>query len=129
MTKPITHKARQLRSHLTDAELRLWHRLRGKQLGIAFRRQYTVGPYITDFACTSLGLIIELDGGQHADAKDFDARRDAYLQAKGYKVLRFWNNEVMDNLDAVLRVLWREIEASSQQHSPSQPPPQAGEEQ
>ena len=129
MTKPITHKARQLRSHQTDAEMRLWHRLRGKQLGIAFRRQYPVGPYITDFACTSLGLIIELDGGQHADAKDFDARRDAYLQAKGYKVLRFWNNEVMDNLDAVLRVLWREIEASSQQHSPSQPPPQAGEEQ
>lgn len=129
MPKSITEKARALRSHMTEAEQRLWHRLRGKQLGIAFRRQYPIGPYITDFACSSLALVIELDGGQHADAKDYDARRDAYLQAKGYKVLRFWNNDVMEETESVLGVIWREVEMARERHSPSQPPPPAAEEQ
>jgi very-short-patch-repair endonuclease len=82
MSKPITHKARLLRSHQTDAEQRLWQRLRGKLLGVAFRRQYPIGPFIADFACAALSIVIELDGGQHAEAKDYDARRDTYLRAK-----------------------------------------------
>ena len=129
MTKPITHKARQLRSHQTDAEMRLWHRLRGKQLGAAFRRQYPVGPYIADFACASLALVIELDGGQHAESVDYDARRDACLRGKGFKVLRFWNNEVMEDMESVLGVICREVEMARERHSPSQPPPPAAEEQ
>jgi very-short-patch-repair endonuclease len=127
-TKPITRKARELRGNLTDAERVLWHRLRGKQLGVAFRRQYPVGPYIADFACTSLAIIIELDGGQHAERKGYDARRDAFLLSKDFSVLRFWNHEVMGELESVLAVIWREIESARQRLSPSQPPPHTGEE-
>ena len=128
MPRPVTLKARQLRRNQTDAEQRLWQRLRGKQLGAAFRRQYPVGPYITDFACTERSIVIELDGGQHAEAVGYDARRDAYLRGRGFSVLRFWNNAVMGDLEAVLQVIWAEIEgARGEQRSPSQPPPLAGE--
>lgn len=128
MAKPITLKARQLRGNPTDTEKRLWQRLRGKQLGVSFRRQYPIGPYITDFACISIAIVIELDGGQHLENAGHDGRRDVYLRDRGFKVLRFWNNEVMDDLESVLVAIWREIEAAQNQASPSQPPPYTGEE-
>ncbi len=102
---PATRKtrARGLRRHATDAERLLWSRLRGRQLmDRKFRRQVVVGPYIVDFMSIEDGLIIEADGGQHAEHAWYDARRTAFLESRGYRVLRFWNNEVLGELDGVL---------------------------
>lgn len=98
----MTTRPRQLRRNATDAENRLWYVLRNRGLGgQKFVRQFPVGPYIADFACREAALIVELDGGQHADnAKDLS--RTTYLNAEGYGVLRFWNNEVLQNRDGVL---------------------------
>ena len=109
MLHPTTLKARQLRRNMTDAEQRLWRYLRGGQLGVPFRRQYPLGPYITDFACVPLKLLVELDGGQHAEAMAYDLRRDAWLRGKGFTVLRFWNHDVMKNTEAVVEAIWREV--------------------
>ena len=93
--------ARPLRRNATDVEAKLWQHLRGRNLdGLKFRRQATVGHYVADFLCAEKRLIIELDGGQHTD--DADAGRTAALEALGYRIVRFWNNEVIENLDAVL---------------------------
>ena len=95
--------ARALRANQTEAEKRLWWRLRDKQVeGFRFRRQVPIGPYIADFVCPSEKLIIEVDGGQHAENEEYDAARTALLEDAGYRVLRFWNNEVFENLDGVL---------------------------
>jgi very-short-patch-repair endonuclease len=84
-------RARRLRREMTDAERRLWAMLRGSQLeGAKFRRQVPIGRYIADFACFKSKLIVELDGSQHADSA-YDAERDAWLEAQGFRVLRFWN--------------------------------------
>ncbi|WP_249138086.1 endonuclease domain-containing protein [Phenylobacterium montanum] len=90
-----------MRRELTPAERRLWSALRGGQVGgLKIRRQVPIGLYIVDFACHSPRLVIECDGGQHAD-NAYDAERDAWLSTRGYRVLRFWNNEVNDNLEGV----------------------------
>ena len=95
--------ARTLRSEHTDAEGLLWARLRGKGLcGHKFRRQQPIGPYVADFACMSEKLIVELDGGGHAERKAYDSKRDEFLRRNGYRVLRFWNTEVFENLHGVL---------------------------
>jgi len=95
--------ARRLRRDQTDAERTLWWRLRDRQLsGAKFRRQHPVGPFITDFCCPEVELIIELDGGQHAGQREADAQRTAFLEAHGYRVLRFWDNEVLANIEGVL---------------------------
>ena len=95
--------ARDLRTHQTEAEERLWYHLRSRRfLGLKFRRQIPVGPYIADFICHEHRLIIEADGGQHADQAAYDHRRDQWLSRHGYKVLRFWNNAVLTETDAVL---------------------------
>src|SRR6266571_3606480 len=95
--------ARRLRKNQTDAERILWFRLRDRRLnGLKFRRQVTIGRYIADFCCESARLIVELDGGQHAMRENQDAERTAALEAKGYLVLRFWNNDVLRNMDGVL---------------------------
>ena len=100
-------KAQALRQNRTNAEGLLWHYLRNKQLaGHKFRRQQPIGPYIADFACLSEKLLIELDGGQHAERTASDARRDGFLQEKGYRVLRFWNHEVFDNCFGVLESIY-----------------------
>ncbi|MEW5562318.1 endonuclease domain-containing protein [Enterobacter asburiae] len=92
-----------LRSHQTSEENRLWYLLRAKRFyGYKFKRQMPVGPYIADFACFRGRLIVELDGGQHADDAGNDAKRTAYLSARGWRVLRFWNNEFRMNEEAVL---------------------------
>jgi very-short-patch-repair endonuclease len=98
-------RARALRREFTDAERILWSRLRAKQLGgLQFRAQHPVSPYILDFAVVKLKLAVELDGATHstADERKNDARRTAFLESKGWTVLRFWNAEVYDNLEGVL---------------------------
>ncbi len=91
---------------MTEAEKRLWSRLRDNQLdGHHFRRQRPIGPFIADFACVKEGLIVEVDGGQHADKATGDARRTAFLEKRGYRVLCFWNNEVLGNTDGVVETI------------------------
>ncbi|BBA35440.1 uncharacterized protein sS8_3503 [Methylocaldum marinum] len=98
--------ARALRKQQTDAEKLLWSRLRNRQLqGCKFRRQQPIGPYIADFLSLEPKLIIELDGGQHTEQQEQDNQRTRYLQALGYRVLRFWNHEVLNDLDAVLEAI------------------------
>ena len=101
---PKLHRfARELRKDMTDAEHRLWRRLRGGQLhGIKFRRQYVIGSYIADFAAPEIRLIIELDGGQHADQQAYDQQRSLFLQHQGYRVLRFWNHDVLQHTESVM---------------------------
>jgi very-short-patch-repair endonuclease len=90
-----------LRINGTDAERKFWGMVRARQLdGHKFVRQVPIGPYFADFACREAALIVELDGGQHADSAD-DVVRTSYLNAEGYSVLRFWNNDVLGNLEAV----------------------------
>jgi very-short-patch-repair endonuclease len=90
--------ARKLRNAMSEAEKRLWYHLRAHRFcGASFRRQTPIGAYIVDFVCHDAALIIELDGGQHATARAsrYDAERAAWLASRGYKVLRFWNNDVL----------------------------------
>ena len=105
----LTPVARKLRRQSTDAETLLWSHLRSRQLEEAkFVRQLPIGADIADFACRSLMLVIELDGGQHADSPA-DAERTRLIEAFGYRVIRFWNNEVMANTDGVLETIAREL--------------------
>ena len=102
--------ARRLRQRQTDAENRIWHHLRGRRLcGLRFRRQHPVACYFADFACIELGLIVELDGGQHASAQIHwsDCVRTDVLAAHGFEVLRFWDNDVLANTPGVLAVIAR----------------------
>ena len=100
-------RARCLRKNMTEAERKLWGRLRGQQLGIRFRRQVVLGRYIVDFVSLDPKIIIEVDGSQHADDIDYDEQRTKWLESLGYRVLRYWNNEVLQQLDAVLESIWK----------------------
>ena len=103
MKRPID-RARELRRDSTLAESAFWHAIRNRELGgFKFRRQQPIGPYIVDFICHDAKLVVELDGGQHA-VVDETARTNR-IQAEGYRVVRFWNNEILDNLDGVLETL------------------------
>ena len=105
-----TQRARSLRSALTPAEFALWTRIRGRQLGgFKFVRQEPIGRYCVDFVCRERRLIIELDGGQHSDRPE-DGQRDSELSALGYRVIRIWNNDVIENLDGVLETLLSALE-------------------
>ena len=98
-----TANARSLRGNMTEVERLLWQALRGKQLnGYRFRRQHPIGSYIADFACLEEKIVIELDGGQHQEQIEYDEQRSAYLKTHGWQVLRFWNNDVFNNLEGVL---------------------------
>jgi very-short-patch-repair endonuclease len=98
----LISRARALRISSTEAERRLWHKLRGRQLaGFKFRRQRPIGRYIVDFVCVEQKLVVELDGGQHAESAR-DRVRDAALAAAGYRVFRIWNSEVMETPDSEL---------------------------
>ena len=99
-------QARRLRKALTPAEGKLWSRIRNDQLGVTFRRQHAVGNYIPDFCAIKPKLIIELDGSQHLELEEYDAERTAFFESKGYRVLRFWNNDVMNRIETVLKVIW-----------------------
>ena len=108
--------ARLLRRDMTDAERKLWQVLRAHRFrGARFRRQAPLGPYIADFVCHALKLVIEVDGGRHSGSQK-DAARDAWLHTQGYRVLRFWNNEVLGNLAGVLDKIGREIATAPPPH-------------
>ncbi len=101
--------ARRLRRDSTDAEHRLWAVLRDRRLaGYRFRRQHPIGGFIVDFACTKHSLIVEADGGQHSDNPE-DERRTAFLQAEGWRVIRFWNNDVLSNAEGVIETILRRL--------------------
>lgn len=98
-------RAIELRKELTPAERKLWAYLRGDQLGVNFRRQHAIGNFIPDFVCIEKKLIIELDGSQHLEQEEYDEERTKYFESIGYKVIRFWNNDVMKNMDDVIRAI------------------------
>ncbi|HZW24832.1 MAG TPA: endonuclease domain-containing protein [Gallionella sp.] len=99
----LLDNAKSLRRTMTDAEQRLWYHLRAHRfMDRKFKRQKPIGRYVVDFVCLEEKLIIELDGGQHADNIEYDQERDAWLRGEGYTVLRFWNNQLMENMDGVL---------------------------
>ncbi len=107
----LRRKARELRNTGTNAERRLWQHLRLKQLGgCKFRRQVPVAGYIADFVCLDMKLIVELDGGQHAERAAYDARRTHVLEAEGYRVLRYWNDDVLVRTNGVLEDILRALE-------------------
>jgi primosomal protein N' (replication factor Y) len=116
--------ARRLRSNMTDAEQKLWRHIRRRQVDdCRFRRQHPVGPHIVDFICLEIGLVIELDGGQHDDP-DADTVRSRFLAKHRYTTLRFWNNDVLANTDAVLPAIYNAVAVA---HPHPNLPPQAGE--
>ena len=98
-----TTRSRELRTNATKAERALWRQLRNRQLGgVRFNRQVPIGPFICDFVARTAKLVIELDGGQHALRAEGDARRTLLLQKEGYRVIRFWNNDVLENIEGVM---------------------------
>jgi very-short-patch-repair endonuclease len=119
--KARTRIARSLRQDGTDVERILWRALRERLVQWKFRRQHPIGRRIADFACPARKLVVELDGGQHGELVDADERRNAELAGHGYRVIRFWNNEVLGNLDGVLETIQRALEAPPPH--PASPPP------
>jgi len=116
----------RLRRDATDAEQRLWSHLRDRQLGgFKFRRQVTIGRYIADFACAECKLIVEADGGQHSEA--VDKQRTTTLETLGWRVLRFWNNDVLTNTRGVLETVLRACEQEQEARPSPNPLPLAGE--
>ena len=104
-------RARELRKKCTDAERLLWYHLRGRRLaGFKFRRQVVIAPYIVDFLCLETWLIIEADGGQHLEQGESDRKRTLFLESLGYRVVRFWNHEILANTDDVLEEIHRHIQ-------------------
>ena len=114
MRKALTPVARKLRNDPTEAEKHLWCVLRSRNLGVKFRRQAIIGPYIVDFVCFERKLVIEVDGGQH-DQSWRDIPRDEWLRGQGFEILRFWNHDVLGNRDEVLQKIV--------EHLKSPPPP------
>lgn len=102
----LTEIARDLRKSSTDAEQLLWHHLRAKQLaGLKFRRQEQIGRFIVDFVCYEKSVVVEADGGQHMTEWEKDKERTSWLNSQGFCVLRFWNNEILSNIDGVMDVI------------------------
>jgi very-short-patch-repair endonuclease len=111
-TPTIMHRAGELRFDPTPAEVKLWARLRAHRLGgVGFRRQHAIGQYIADFCAPSKMLIIELDGSQHLEQREYDEERTAFLESKGYRVLRFYNSDVLSHIEQVLSVILEKIES------------------
>ncbi|UVE17220.1 DUF559 domain-containing protein [Pseudomonas sp. LS44] len=102
----LRDNAKRLRSEMTEAEMRLWYYLRGHRfLGLKFKRQKPLGPYIVDFVCLECRLIIELDGSKHQQQVEQDRVRDRHFQQRGFRVLRFWNHEMLAETEAVLEAI------------------------
>ncbi|WDZ96423.1 endonuclease domain-containing protein [Herbaspirillum sp. WKF16] len=117
-TKAFTQlAAKELRKTMTDAERKLWHRLRGQQLDVKFRRQHPFENAVLDFVCLERRLVIEVDGSQHLDNEQ-DEKRTAQLHQAGFTVLRFWNNEVLNETDEVVQAIWNALNPSPPQPSP-----------
>jgi len=117
MRSRLTDLAKRLRKTSTDAERVLWRSLQGRQLdGLKFRRQHPIGPYVVDFACLERSVVVEIDGGQHAEEAQEakDGVRDKWLQDEGFRALRFWNHEVLSNTEGVVEA----IRAACLYHAP-----------
>ena len=118
----LKSRRKELRNNATPQEVVLWKHLKGSQLGFKFRRQHSIHFYIVDFCCPERKIIIEIDGSQHATNKEYDLERTRYLEAFGYKVIRFWNNEINANLEEVLMEIQNILKTT-----PQSPPFQGGE--
>ena len=102
----IRAKARVLRKNMADAEQHMWQYLRRRQISAyKFRRQFPIGQYVVDFVCLETKLVIEIDGGQHSEQQEYDGKRTSFLESNGFRVVRFWNNEVLTETGAVLGVI------------------------
>ena len=100
----------KFKAEATEAEKKLWRILRGRRfMNLKFRRQQVLGKYIVDFYCASKKIVLEIDGGQHAERTAEDAERTTWLEAEGYRVMRFWNHEVLRDLDAVKQAIWNAL--------------------
>ena len=120
MRNSLNFVARKLRNNLTEAEKYLWYQLRVKNLGVKFRRQAIIGRYIVDFVCYEKKLVVEVDGGEHAEC-DSDMVRDQWFKEHGFEVLRFWNSDVFGNREEVLSKIVKSLQ------SPLPGPPHKGE--
>ena len=110
----IFHRARETRHEPTPAEAKLWAYLRGHRFAdVHFRRQHAIGPYITDFCAPRKKLVIEVDGSQHLDQEEYDAERTAFLGSKGFQVMRFWNSDVMNNINGVMGLIFEKLAGST----------------
>lgn len=117
------NRARELRNNLTEAELTLWKQIRLRQLsGYKFRRQHPIGEYVADFVCLEKRLIIEVDGGQHSEQGLYDQIRNDWLKSQGFCILRFWNHEVMMEIEGVKEVILKTLEDTPHLN----PPPHVG---
>jgi very-short-patch-repair endonuclease len=123
--RTISPHAARLRREMTDAERALWSNLRGRRFqGFKFRSQWTLGRRVADFCCLQARLVVEVDGGQHSEVRD--ARRTAELKARGFRVIRFWNNDVLTNMDGALQVILDALQKKEEDPHPV-PLPRAGE--
>lgn len=105
-TPKIFGRAKKLHRNMTPPEAKLWARLRAHRTAdIHFRNQHAIGNYVVDFCAPHRKLIVELDGSQHLDQEKYDSERNAFLESKGYRILRFWNNEVMNDIEGVMRAI------------------------
>jgi len=113
-TPKIFARAKQLRRDMTPAEIKLHAHLRAHRMGgVHFRPQHAIGNYIVGFCAPRKKLIVELDGSQHIEQEEYDEERTAFLKSKGYRVLRFWNNDITKNIDSVLTVIWDTLNEQS----------------
>ena len=113
-TPKILHRAGELRKEPTPAEKKLWTYLRlMREDGVHFRRQHAIGKFITDFCAPRKKIVIELDGSQHLEQQEYDTERTKYFEAQGYRVLRVWNNQVMDDIEGVMRAIVLAMEPAS----------------
>jgi very-short-patch-repair endonuclease len=121
-TPEIFRRAKELHRNLSPAEAKLWQHLRAHRMGsIHFRNQHAIGNYIVDFCAPRKKLIIELDGSQHLEQKEYHEERTRYLELRGYRVLRFWNHDVMNRIDDVLRVIWSVLKEDKRDETKKQP--------
>ena len=105
-TPQIFRRAKELHRNMTPAEVKLWSRLRAHRMkGVHFRNQHAIGNYIVDFCSPRKKLIIELDGSQHLEQDEYDTERTSFLESKGFRILRFWNNQITNDIEAVLRTI------------------------
>ena len=127
--KDPLNRVRRLRRDMTDAERKLWSRIRASQLGVKFRKQVWLGIHIADFLCVEAGLVVEVDGGQHDLQHEEDRDRAKAMAALGYRTIRFWNHDVLQNIDGVLMSIQAALPSPS--HRPggrrAPPSPQVGE--
>lgn len=106
----LRQRARNLRNNSTDAERHLWYYLRANRLGFKFKRQVPIGAYIVDFVCHQKRLIVELDGSQHMNNKAYDAQRSDWLLSRGFKVVRFWNHDIIQQTSSILEIIRSELQ-------------------